>query len=180
MVTVPIAAELTMKQQLAYIVIALCIQANAFGISLSYVRSEFKKATDNEETAEQLLVYLKKSPERDALIEGYLAATEALMAKYAFLPTTKYSRCSTAMKGFKKAIDMDPANLEIRYLRIAVEINLPSILNMSNDIDTDKKKIFELLPRSTDIQLNRDVARFLIDKKLCTPEQRVSLEKIIN
>ena len=75
---------------------------------------------------------------------------------------------------------MDPANLEIRYLRIAVEINLPSILNMSNDIDTDKKKIFELLPRSTDIQLNRDVARFLIDKKLCTPEQRVSLEKIIN
>jgi hypothetical protein len=70
MVTVPIAAERTMKQQLAYIVIALCIQANAFGISLSYVRSEFKKATDNEETAEQLLVYLKKSPERDALIDG--------------------------------------------------------------------------------------------------------------
>lgn len=146
---------------------------------LAKLRSDFRKASSDESAAEQLLENLKTTKSRDPLQEGYLAATEALMAKYAFIPTSKYSWCKRAISRFETAIQSAPENLELRYLRIAVEANLPSFLNMSGDVETDKKKIMQLLPSSQDADLNRDAANLLLSLQLCTKNEEAIICKYV-
>jgi hypothetical protein len=146
--------------------------------SIETIRLKFRKAAENEAIAKDLLSSLQHSGNKDPLILGYLAATEALMAKHAFLPTSKYSWCKRAMNDFSNAIHMAPENLEIRYLRIAVEVNLPSLLGMSGDIKEDKTMIVLLLPRSKDSELKKNAVQLLLDNKLCSTSEESALRQI--
>lgn len=145
--------------------------------SVASLRSDFKKAADNEKAATAFLDKLERVSPKSPLIIGYMAATETLLAKHAFLPTSKYSWCKKGMNRFKEAVAADPNNLEIRFLRIAVEANLPGFLNMSGDVPADKQKILALLPLSSDRLLNKDVAEFLIKQHLCTAAEEAALKK---
>jgi hypothetical protein len=145
--------------------------------SLLSLRTDFKKAADDEAVANALYEKLQRTTPKTPLITGYMAATETILAKHAFLPTSKYSWCKKGINRFKEAVAADPENLEIRYLRIAVEANLPGFLNMSGDVTADKQKILTLLPLSTDKSLNKDVAGFLIKQHLCTSAEESALKK---
>jgi hypothetical protein len=157
----------------------LCLALFAAGSTdtgIAELRSGLKKAEASEEDALRFYRRLQAIRPPTPMIEGYLAATEGLLAKHAFLPTTKYSRCKQALEGFRKAIAAEPANLELRYLRLAVETHLPSFLGMSGDIPADRDMALRLLPACDDRLLRRDVARLLLENGDCTPAQKNMLK----
>jgi len=156
----------------------LFIHLKAAVLTIEKVRLDYRNAVENESVAKQLLEELQHSGNQNVLFMGYQAATEALMAKHAFMPTSKYSWCKKAMSHFEQAIAAAPENLEIRYLRLAVEVNLPSILGMSDDIPADKQQIIRLLPRSENTGLNKEVIKFLLDRKLCTSYEEETIKRI--
>ena len=156
----------------------LFIHLKATVLTIEKVRLDYRNAVDNESVAKQLLDEIQRSGNQNILFMGYQAATEALMAKHAFMPTSKYSWCKKAMNHFEQAIAAAPENLEIRYLRLAVEVNLPSILGMSDDIPADKQQIIRLLPRSENTGLNKEVIKFLLDRKLCTPSEQETIKRL--
>lgn len=156
----------------------LSMGQSLLAISLDAIRIDFKKAAQDETAARQLLTSIQNSGNKDALFIAYQAATEALMAKHAFLPTSKYSWCKRAMNTFNIAVGASPENMEIRYLRIAVEVNLPAMLGMSGDIAADKNKILQLLPSSKEKTLNKDVIQFLLDRHLCTAAEEITLRQL--
>jgi hypothetical protein len=143
------------------------------------VRQKFLLAADDEDVATALVGSLKSCTDKSGIITAYLGATEALMGKHAFMPTSKYSWCKKAMADFENAVSKDPENLEIRYLRLAVESNLPSFLNMSQHIQQDKVKSLQLLKSSADKELNRKVATLLLDRKICTKSEESQLQQHI-
>lgn len=111
---------------------------------------------------------------------AYIGAAESLMAKHVFMPMSKYHWCLKALEKFKEAIAASPGNLEIRYLRLAIQVNLPSILHMSGDIPEDKQKILSLLPSSTDESLNHDISTFMLQHRhLCTPSEQEILKTYV-
>lgn len=167
-----------MIRTIAFVLLLLIQGTNL--VSSERLRKEYKSAVADEGRATALLEKLRATPSKDALTYGYIAATEALLAKFAFLPTTKYSLCKRSMEDFRLAVAADPENLEIRYLRLAVQVSLPSFLDMSNDIDADRKKALFLLPVSLDRMLQKDVARLLIDQRLCTPAESVRLRTYLD
>ena len=85
------------------------------------------------------------------MLQAYFAATTALLGKYALNPTPSSVIASNLRKS-SKAIAADPGNVEIRYLRLAIQLNLPKFLGMSNDL---KKTVVILqgLPFLRDISL---------------------------
>ena len=163
--------------------VLLCLVLDASGVTdtgITELRKGLKKAESSEQEAlrfhNQLSVIRPTTP----IVEGYLAATEGLLAKHAFLPTTKYSRCKQSLDRFSKAIASDPTNLELRYLRLAVETHLPGFLGMSGDVPADRSMALRLLPGCTDRTLQRDVARLLEEKGDCSRVEKETLRKYLD
>jgi hypothetical protein len=177
---IQLAVDLTMNIRLLLCCLLLTISLFAQAPTVATLRADFKKAADDESAATSLLEKLQRVVPQTPLIIGYTAATETILAKHAFMPTSKYSWCKKGINRFKVAIAGDPDNLEIRFLRIAVEANLPGFLNMSGDVPADKQKIMTLLPASTDKALNKDVAEFLIKQHLCTGAEESALKKYLH
>lgn len=148
--------------------------------NIDEIRARFSKAADDEKTASSLLETLKNCPQKSSLITAYIGATEALMGKHAFLPTSKYSWCKKSESDFGSAVTKDPESLEIRYLRFAVESNLPSFLNMSKHVDEDRKKMMQLIGSSTDKSMKPKVARLLIDSKTCSKQEEMQLQRYLD
>ncbi|MFM9028236.1 MAG: hypothetical protein ACKOQ6_09585 [Bacteroidota bacterium] len=164
-------------KQLLLIVPVFVLAQYCSACSIEDIRSRFAKAAEDEKTAAGLLETLKNCPQKSALITGYIGATEALMGKHAFMPTSKYSWCKKSETDFNSAVIKDSENLEIRYLRFAVESNLPSFLNMSKHVDEDKSKMIQLINSSNDKTINRKVARLLLDSKMCTKPEEAQLKR---
>lgn len=169
-----------MKATILSAVLFFAIDAVGFtDPALLGLRAGLKKAEVSESDALRFYDQLLQTRPQTPMTEGYLAATEGLLAKHAFLPTTKYSRCKQSLERFSKAIAADPKNLELRYLRLAVETNLPGFLGMSGDVSTDRTVAMQMLPTCSDQWLRRGLARLLLEKGSCTSTETESLRKYL-
>ena len=166
-----------MKHLLLYLCgFLISFQVSGAHLSVDAVRAAFVQSANDEDKTEQLLSDLSGNLS-DPLLIAYRAGTEALMGKFSSIPWTKYSYCKQAMKSFQDAVSKDPSNIEIRYLRIAVQANLPSFLNMSENIEEDKKVIIQNIQTSSDISLNKKIAALLLDKVSCSEAEKSILRK---
>ena len=131
------------------------------------VRKLFRQASQDEAVAEQLIRTLSSEHDQP-LMQAYRAATTALLGKYALNPYTKLSHCRNSSELFQKAIAADPGNVEIRYLRLAIQLNLPKFLGMSHDLAEDRRVILQGLSALPDAALRSEIARYLINQNQCT------------
>ena len=117
------------------------------------------------------------------MILGYTAATEALMAKVTWNPYSKFSYLFKSKETFKKAIDKNSSNVEIRFLRFAVEHHLPKYLGLSKNMQSDKEVIMKEMDSNSVMQMNDEMLkytmRFLIESNQCTDEELVKIKSIL-
>lgn len=75
--------------------------------------------------------------EMSPLLLAYRGVARASMAECAFFPLTKLSYFNEGKAELEDAIKRDPDNVEIRFIRFAMQTNIPSLL-MYDDIVEDK------------------------------------------
>jgi len=92
---------------LLLLVVSISNQLLASDISLEDIRMEFYKITIDSKDTPQLLEKLYSHSNPDALIIGYTAATEAIMAKVVWNPYSKFSYLYKSKNTFVKAINMN-------------------------------------------------------------------------
>jgi hypothetical protein len=139
------------------------------GMDPATLRSRFRSVALDQACAQTFLEDLGRAPS-GALVRAYEAATTALLAKSTWNPYTKVEHCRTSAILFRSAILLQPENPEIRYLRLAVQLNLPKFLSMSGDIEEDRSVILANLS-SADPAVRHDIAAFLLEHKLCDRNQ---------
>lgn len=152
--------------------------SRVWAMNAAEIRTQFDSACTDRKKAELFLNNLSvhgNSP----LIEGYSAATETIMARFCFNPFEKYRYCKNGMERLNRTISKSPATLELRYLRIVLQYNLPKFLNLSGHIEEDKKSILRLIRHSDDHDLNRRVAVFLTKNKLCSESETAAIQKYL-
>ncbi len=99
----------------------LAFPASGTSLSIEETRVAFEQAAEDEIKNEVLLKNLSGTFDQIPVLIAYRAATEALMGKFSYLPWNKYSWCKQSMTTFREAVAADPGNIEIRYLRIAIQ-----------------------------------------------------------
>jgi len=118
---------------------------------------------------------LKEIDDPTPTVKAYQAVSEAMLAQVVWNPFTKLSQVSKYNKQMEMAITDDADNIEIRFLRLAIEYNLPSFLGMSKHLDEDVMKIVEGLSMMSQMQINpmfgRYIFYFLKETDLCTEKQ---------
>lgn len=105
---------------------------------LAKVRDMYKKAPGKESHCKGLLKLLETATPNQPLLYGYKGCATMIMAKHSFNPFNKLSFFKKGKNILETAINKDPENIELRYLRLAVQINTPSFLGYKDDIKNDK------------------------------------------
>jgi hypothetical protein len=162
--------------------------ADVDSASMDFIRNKFYEGVEDEDQADKLESFLRKKygmnfNEIDPIITAYFGAIEALRGKHAFFPFTKLSYVNSSQDILKKAIELAPGNLEIRFLRFSILHHIPAILGYGSERESDKNIIYNLLLERDYSQLSfeiqKGIADFMIESGRMSEDQIKELKKII-
>lgn len=135
-------------------------------ISLAYLeklRKLYRSSVKDRGAAEKLWKLLASYRGMEGVILAYRAAARAMLASYDWNPFHKYQFLQEAMKSFEKAVMYDPHNIEIRFLRFAVQHYLPDFLGLSKYMEEDRKILLKYMSTYEKYQLTKDNVKYIID-----------------
>ncbi len=155
---------------------------------LNHIRKLFYKAVTSEEKTEELDEYLTKNfsvntKNYTPLILAYSGGITALKAKHAINPFAKLDFLITSLKRLSMAVELDPDNLEIRFLRFSVLDHLPGFLGYGDELNDDKNVIYSKLLKQNYTSLDREIQsgiiEYMLDSKRLSDKQASELNDLI-
>lgn len=132
--------------------------------NISEVRKNYKEAAEKEEAAKKLMELTENSDKQPVLL-GYKAASHMLMAKYVANPFSKLSHFNRGKDMFSEAIEADKDNIELRFLRYAVQSEAPAFLGYRDNLEEDKNIILTELKNINDEELHTMISTYLLSSK---------------
>ncbi|OYU97684.1 MAG: hypothetical protein CFE21_05170 [Bacteroidetes bacterium B1(2017)] len=137
------------------------------------MRDHFHHAIKDEKAANSLESSLSQISEKTSTQQGYEGANKMILAKYATLPTRKYSLYVNGKTLLETAISKDPENIELIYLRFIIQTNSPSFLGYNQNLGSDRAFLLEHTKALTDKDLKTRISTFLvIEGKLSEAERK--------
>ena len=107
---------------------------NMENTELSHVRDIFHKPVSKKNIEE--IINLPSDKYFSSTIKAYQAVSKTMMAKYVTSPFSKLGYFNEGKKELETIIASDQ-NLETVYLRLLIQLNVPSLLNYYSKIETD-------------------------------------------
>jgi hypothetical protein len=139
------------------------------------LRNSFHACSTSEKT-ESFYKLLSNANDSNNVINGYRGAVIALRAKYGYNPMKKYNYCKDGLKLISDAIVKAPDDLELRYLRLLIESNIPAFLGMNHNVKEDKKIILNRINNENDLHLRQMISSFLLKSDICTDKEKKMLD----
>ena len=139
---------------------------------LEKARSLYGKASNEEKAARDLLILTESSDAQVPVMLGYKAAGNMMMAKHAGNPFKKMSHFNKGKDYLASAIDADKQNLELRFLRFAVQAEAPAFLGYRDNLEEDKILLLNGVAQIEDQVLQNMILNYLkTSKDLTTAEK---------
>lgn len=141
------------------------------------IRNMYEKAAENENDAIEFAIFFEsKSVGSSALIKGYKAASLCFLAEYHWNPYYKFSYFNEGKKMLESAISENPENSELRYLRLAIQSNVPGFLGYNEKINEDKMHLIQKLNNLKDSDLKIRIGRYLLQHTELTESEKSEIE----
>lgn len=105
-------------------------------ISLNELRNNYPNSISSKETCKKMIDDLSKE-KLNAVEKGYYGAYLAVWANHVWNPMDKLSTFKKGKTELENAIKDDPNNVELRFLRLSIQSNIPGILNYKQNIKSD-------------------------------------------
>ncbi|MCU0444048.1 MAG: hypothetical protein MUE85_03965 [Microscillaceae bacterium] len=149
-------------------------------VDIQIIREIYSQAAEREALTEKLYQYLKKQDlSNQPVLLAYLGAALALKAKNAFFPLVKLDFIQQAQTIFNQAIKLAPEDIEIRFLRLTIEINTPNFLGLNTNLKLDKALIINHIRTSElDTTMKQAIADYLLKSGLCDETESLILKSI--
>lgn len=171
---------------LLHVWISLCLLLpqghSSAAFALPTLRHLYVKAASEAEAAGRFQELLHSYNGSDATVLGYRAAAEAMQARYQWSPVAKLKAVRAAQTQFARAVALEPANVEVRFLRYTVESNVPNYLGFSQHLEDDRRQVMAGVQhypaRGLDAQSFRMIRDFMLAHSSCTPEEARILRAI--
>jgi len=97
-----------------------------------------------------------------AINKGYKGMSFLLISKHSWNPIDKLSFFKQGVLWLESSIENDSCNIELRFLRLTAQINLPSFLNYNNDIDEDRDYLVINYKYLDDEDLKKRISNYLL------------------
>ena len=117
---------------------------NSFdGIGLNEIRTNYTKIVSDKDLCHKMISDLQKITHKSPIHRAYLGGLQTIWARHVFSPISKLNTFKEGKKNIEQAIENDPKNLEIRFIRLSVQKNAPSFLGYKANINEDTAFIKE-------------------------------------
>lgn len=148
---------------------------------LDRIRQDFWTINGDSCNAEALFESVKRDSYNSALLQAYAGSLEAAAAQCVKGAFTKLEYFSRGKKNLEAAIEREPQNPEIRFLRFVTQANAPNFLEYDN-IREDKINILEKLPDYLQVS-NRQfwdrAIQFMMDSGKLSQEEEIQLQQLL-
>lgn len=102
-------------------------------------RRLFLESPGNEQTARIFLALTNQPLNSGNMLEqGYMAAAKFIWCNFETNPLRKLKYFQEGKTLLETSITAEPGNVELRYLRMAIQISIPGFLNYHHAISEDK------------------------------------------
>ncbi len=143
---------------------------------LEKARMLYGEAADKEKAARELLVLTEKKNDNEPVMLGYKAAGHMMMAKHVGNPFKKMSHFNKGKDYLTTAIEADKQNLELRFLRFAVQAEAPGFLGYRQNLEEDKILLLRGVRSIEDRDLQNMILNYLRNSKGLTSAEKERLE----
>lgn len=151
----------------------LLIKARPVDSDLVKVRNLYYNASSQKERCSEFDSFITKTPQINSeLLQGYRGMSYMLKARYSYNPISKLSYFNTGKNYLDKAISTAPDNIELRFLRFAVQTNAPGFLNYFGNINEDKNVIIRGYLISKDQDLKQRIKNYMVVSKFCSKQEK--------
>lgn len=107
------------------------------------LRDQYVKALKNHNLAKEVHEEFRKLNDPSAKILAYRGALEAILTRTTWNFFKKLDYLRDSEKTFDMAVAKAPQSVEVRFMRMAVQYEIPRYLGFSSDLDTDKNFILD-------------------------------------
>lgn len=137
--------------------------------NLILARIYFDKAIGTEMAAENLKTLTEDKKDK-ALFVAYNGAAYALLAKHVWSPYRKLENLNKGLAQLNRSAIMDPNDVEIRFLRLSVEENIPEVIKIKKHINEDKN--FIVLHLKPSHAIYQKIKGYMLSSKSVSSEER--------
>lgn len=109
---------------------------------LSYIRDQLPTAFKDDKSCSAMLEKYRKVKPQDPVLKGYIGGLYIARSKHAPL-LDKREALKTGTTMLEQAISEKPDNIELIFLRLSIQLNLPGFLGYNDNIDTDRKFVIK-------------------------------------
>lgn len=106
---------------------------------LEQVRLNYSRAVDDREICSAMIEQLDNSNNPVEL--AYLGAFRTIWAKHTLNPFKKLQSFNRGKDAIEEAVRQSPENVEIRFIRLSIQQNAPSLLGYRDNIKEDREHI---------------------------------------
>lgn len=122
--------------------------------SLAELREQYQRAVTDAEAADTFWQWLEDYAGNEGIVHAYRGSALALIGSHAWNPVKKLGCVQQANRAFRRAVRLDPQNIEIRFLRFAIQHHLPGFLGESTNLEEDKAVTLAHFHRYRDFDLS--------------------------
>ena len=113
------------------------------GTPLNEVRATYTKVVSDKDLCHNMISDLQNIRPKSSIHRAYLGGLQTIWANHVFSPISKLNTFKKGKKNIEQAIENDPKNVEIRFIRLSVQKNTPSFLGYKSNIKEDTAFIKE-------------------------------------
>lgn len=134
--------------------------------TISELRNLYQRAEKQEGAARDLLKLTNNFTEENPVFFGYKGAAHMMLSKHVINPFSKMSHFNKGKKIYSSAIEADPGNIELRFLRFAVQSEAPSFLGYKNNLEADKQFLLNKIEGVNDPELRKLIFDYLLSSEV--------------
>ncbi|KAA1244650.1 hypothetical protein [Aquimarina sp. RZ0] len=137
------------------------------GIDVDEVRDAYRYANSSKEKTEQFYQLTQKTNHtKDNVMAAYYGCALTLKASISSKMGDKISYFKKGKKIIETAVQADPDNIEIRMIRLSVQMNAPRITGYRDDIEEDKNFMLKNINEVSSSKLKEFIKGFMSHSKI--------------
>lgn len=140
------------------------------------IRDSISMAFDREESCISLFNEYNTIPNPGILLQGYIGGLHIARSKHASNLIEKNTYLKKGVKLLEESIKESPENIELLFLRLTIQLNLPAITGYKKNIESDKKLVLNNFKKAIP-GLQKNIRYFVLNSGFFTTDEQALMAK---